>query len=118
MEIHSQNRSVDRKPYAAGKFYSDNKDTLKSDLAKLFAECKKPSETMNVRAIITLMPDMFFPERQLPQHSQLLQKKGDYKNIFIIGSSHVMAFEGASIYSEGDYVTPLGKAIVNREIAC
>ncbi|MGB8489670.1 MAG: AmmeMemoRadiSam system protein B, partial [Bacteroidales bacterium] len=40
-----------------------------------------------------------------------------YKNIFIIGSSHIMAFEGASVYTTGDFITPLGKATVNREIA-
>ena len=117
MEIHSQNRSVDRKPYAAGKFYSDNKDTLKSDLAKLFSECKKPSETMNVRAIITPHAGYVYSGKTAASAFSATSKKGDYKNIFIIGSSHVMAFEGASIYSEGDYVTPLGKAKVNREIA-
>ncbi|MGD0341087.1 MAG: AmmeMemoRadiSam system protein B [Bacteroidales bacterium] len=117
MEIHSQDNSVDRKPYAAGKFYSDNRDTLKSDLVKLFAACKKPSETMNVRAIITPHAGYVFSGKTAASAYSVTSKKGDYKNIFIIGSSHVMAFEGASIYSEGDYVTPLGKAKVNREIA-
>jgi AmmeMemoRadiSam system protein B len=28
-----------------------------------------------------------------------------------------MAFEGASVYNTGDFITPLGKIIVNREIA-
>jgi hypothetical protein len=117
MEIHSQDKSLDRKPYAAGKFYSDNKDTLKDDLAKLFAECKKPSETLNVRAIIAPHAGYVFSGKIAASAFSVTSKKGDYKNIFIIGSSHVMAFEGASVYSEGDYVTPLGKAKVNREIA-
>jgi MEMO1 family protein len=117
MEIHSQNRSVDRKPYAAGKFYSDNEDTLKRDLAKLFSECLKPSEKMNVRAIIAPHAGYVYSGKTAASAFSSTSKKGDYKNIFIIGSSHVMSFEGASIYSEGDYVTPLGKAKVNREIA-
>ncbi len=28
-----------------------------------------------------------------------------------------MAFDGASVYNTGDFITPLGKAVVNREIA-
>jgi AmmeMemoRadiSam system protein B/AmmeMemoRadiSam system protein A len=117
MEIHSQDKSVDRKPYAAGRFYSDNKDTLKSDLEKLFAECKKQSETLKVRAIITPHAGYVFSGRIAASAFSTTPKSGDYKNIFIIGSSHVMAFNGASVYSEGDYVTPFGKAKVNREIA-
>jgi MEMO1 family protein len=117
MEIHSQDKSVDRKPYAAGKFYTDNKDTLKSDLVKLFATCKKQSESMNVRAIIVPHAGYVYSGRIAASAFSATSKKGDYKNIFIIGSSHVMAFDGASIYSEGDYVTPLGKAKVNRKIA-
>jgi MEMO1 family protein len=117
MEIHSQDKSVDRIPYAAGRFYSDNKDTLKADLAKMFATCKKPSESMNVRAIIAPHAGYVYSGRIAASAFSATSKKGDYKNIFIIGSSHVMAFDGASVYSEGDYVTPLGKAKVNREIA-
>ena len=46
-----------------------------------------------------------------------IPKNTVYKNIFIIGSSHVMYFEGASVYNSGDYITPLGKVSVNKEIA-
>ena len=28
-----------------------------------------------------------------------------------------MAFDGASIYNKGDFITPLGKVVVNKEIA-
>ena len=28
-----------------------------------------------------------------------------------------MSFDGASVYNSGDYITPLGKVTVNREIA-
>lgn len=117
MEIHSQDKSKDRKPYAAGKFYSDNKETLKNDLIKLFAECKKTSETMNVQAIIVPHAGYVYSGKIAASGFSTTSKNCTYKNIFIIGSSHRMAFEGASIYSDGDYVTPLGKATVNREIA-
>ena len=28
-----------------------------------------------------------------------------------------MAFDGASVYNTGDFITPLGRAVVNKEIA-
>ena len=52
MELFSQGISIDRQPVAAGRFYTAEKETLKRDLAKLFAECTKPGEDMNTRAII------------------------------------------------------------------
>ncbi len=117
MEIHSQDKSSDRKPYAAGRFYSANKDTLKNDLAKMFAECKKTSEALVVRAIIAPHAGYIYSGKIAASAFSATPKNCAYKNIFIIGSSHRMAFDGASIYSQGDYVTPLGKATVNREIA-
>jgi MEMO1 family protein len=117
MEIHSQDNSTDRKPYVAGSFYPANKDTLKNDLSKMFAQCKKPSEPMIVRAIIAPHAGYVFSGKIAASSFSATSKNCVYKNIFIIGSSHIMAFDGASIYSQGDYVTPLGKATVNREIA-
>ena len=46
-----------------------------------------------------------------------IPKDATYKNIFIIASSHREQFSGASVYSAGNYITPLGEAKVNREIA-
>mgnify|MGYP006293686925 CR=1 FL=1 len=40
-----------------------------------------------------------------------------YNNIFILAPSHHQRFAGASIYSEGDYLTPLGRVRVNRDLA-
>jgi MEMO1 family protein len=117
MEIQPQDKSLDRKPYAAGKFYSDNKDTLKDDLEKLFTTCKKPLETFKVRAIIAPHAGYVYSGKVAAAAFSTTPKNAEYKNIFIIGSSHVMSFEGASVYSQGDYVTPLGNAKVNREIA-
>ncbi|MDP4290317.1 MAG: AmmeMemoRadiSam system protein B, partial [Bacteroidota bacterium] len=36
-----------------------------------------------------------------------------FKHIFLIGSSHTMYFDGASAYSIGDFITPLGKVKVD-----
>jgi AmmeMemoRadiSam system protein B/AmmeMemoRadiSam system protein A len=40
-----------------------------------------------------------------------------YDRIFLIGSSHRSAFNGASVYSGGAYITPLGRVEVDEEVA-
>ncbi len=117
MNVLSQNRSADREPYAAGRFYSANKDTLTKDLAALFSTCVKAPSDLKVRAIISPHAGYIYSGKIAASAFSALSKNADYKNIFIIGSSHVMAFDGASIYNTGDYITPLGKMKVNIELA-
>jgi len=116
MELFSQSKPIDRQPVAAGRFYSADKETLLRDLTKLFAECLNPGEVLHTRAIITPHAGYVFSGKIAASAFSSTPKNARYDNIFLIGSSHVMAFEGASVYNTGDFVTPLGKAIVNREI--
>jgi AmmeMemoRadiSam system protein B/AmmeMemoRadiSam system protein A len=117
MNIFSQNRSADRNPVVAGSFYSADKETLTNDLGIYFSTCEKTTPDMNVRAIISPHAGYVFSGRIAASAFSALQKNDNYKNIFIIGSSHTMAFDGASVYTTGDFITPLGKMNVNTEIA-
>ena len=53
METNSQNKHVDRRPIAAGRFYSAGKDALMKDISRLFEECKKNDEKLDIRAIVS-----------------------------------------------------------------
>lgn len=117
MELFSQGRQGDREPYAAGRFYSADKETLKKDISRLFTDCKKTAENNEVRAIIVPHAGYVYSGKTAAAGFSVTQKNASYRNIFIIGSSHVNSFDGASVYNTGDFITPLGKAIVNREIA-
>jgi AmmeMemoRadiSam system protein B len=117
METFSQNKTTDRQPVAAGKFYSSDKQTLASDISGLFESGRKTPAGLNVRAIISPHAGYVFSGKIAAEAFQSIPRNSVYKNIFIIGSSHVMSFEGASVYNSGDYITPLGKMIVNRDIA-
>jgi hypothetical protein len=117
MDTFSQSRLSDRQPVAAGRFYSADKEALTNDLAKLFETCVKTSTHSRVRAIISPHAGYVYSGKVAASAFSAIDRNASYKNIFIIGSSHVMAFEGASVYNTGDYVTPLGKVIVNKEIA-
>ncbi len=117
MRIYSQGKLADRQPVAAGSFYESNKGVLLKNIAGHFADCSKTPENWNVRAIISPHAGYVFSGTIAASAISATPKNGDIKNIFLIGSSHVMAFDGASIYNIGDFITPLGKAEVNREIA-
>jgi MEMO1 family protein len=116
MQTYSQSRSVDRQPFAAGKFYPADKETLKNDLSKLFEECVKPSSKNKVRAIITPHAGYVYSGKIAASAFSQIDRDATYRNIFIIGSSHIMAFDGASAYGDGDFITPLGKLTVNKDI--
>jgi AmmeMemoRadiSam system protein B len=117
IQAFPQTRSIDREPYAAGRFYPADKETLTKDLSQLFSSCVKTTEEWKVRAIISPHAGYEFSGRISASAFSCIPKNANYKNIFIIGSSHTMAFDGASVYHTGDYVTPLGKMKVNKEIA-
>lgn len=118
METFSQSRSTDRQPVAAGRFYSANRETLTSDIAQLFETCVKTTPYPNkVRAIISPHAGYIYSGKVAASAFSAIDRNTVYKNIFVIGSSHVMAFEGASVYNTGDFLTPLGKVTVNKEIA-
>ncbi|HEX2921939.1 MAG TPA: AmmeMemoRadiSam system protein B [Bacteroidales bacterium] len=107
-----------RQPVAAGRFYSELKDTLYEDVKNLFEESKKTGESNDdVRAIIVPHAGYVFSGKIAAAAFSTISKKHAYRNIFIIGSSHVMSFDGASVYSSGDFITPLGKVKVNSNIA-
>ncbi len=117
MESFPQNKTTDRQPFAAGRFYSGDKETLTKDMSVLLENCKKSPADWKVRAIICPHAGYVFSGEIAAAAFSSIPKNAVYKNIFIIGSSHVMYFDGASVYNSGDYITPLGKLPVNKEIA-
>jgi len=117
METFSQSITTDRQPVAAGRFYPADKEDLTKMLVTLFQDCKKSKSDLGIRAIIAPHAGYIFSGKIAASAYSSVPRDADFKNIFIIGSSHIMYFDGASVYSTGDYITPLGKVKVNREIA-
>lgn len=115
MNIPLDKRSDDREPVAAGRFYSANKETLTSDLHNLFSTCVKTIPDLSVRAIISPHAGYIFSGKIAASAFSSLSKT-TYKNIFIIGSSHIISFDGASVFNTGNFITPLGIIKVNTEI--
>lgn len=105
--------ALSRPMAVAGSFYPAGKSELSEKMTKLLGAAKKFSKE-DVKAIIVPHAGYIFSADIAAQAYATLNKK--YKNVFILGSSHKVSFDGASIYSIGDYVTPLGEVRTNSEI--
>lgn len=117
MEMSSQNRTADRQPIAAGSFYPADQQTLTKEIASLFASCNEAPALTGVRALIAPHAGYIYSGKIAAAALSATSPDASFSNIFLIGSSHVMAFDGASVYNTGDFITPLGNASVNKEIA-
>lgn len=107
---------VDRPMAAAGSFYPSDPAELRALLGNLFSKAKLAS-TKDVIAIICPHAGYEFSGIVAASSYNQLDPGKQYDNVFIIGSSHHVAFMGASIYNVGDYQTPLGKIKVNLDLA-
>jgi len=117
MTIYGQNSGEVRKPAVAGSFYPANPDQLKKDVTFYLDASKKTCKGAVVRAIIVPHAGYVFSAHTAAAGFNYIPKDADYDNIFLIGTSHNYSFDGASAYSSGDFMTPLGKVTVNKEIS-
>jgi AmmeMemoRadiSam system protein B/AmmeMemoRadiSam system protein A len=106
-----------RPPAVAGSFYASDPGDLKRDLEFLFSRVQPSNKGGSLLAVIA--PHAGYPfsgEVAANAYAQINPEK-TYQNIFVIGNSHRYAFEGAAVYSSGNYQTPLGEVPVNLELA-
>lgn len=113
----SNGQGIDRQPYVAGSFYPDNPAELRLMIDELLASAGDIKKEEKVRAIIVPHAGYIFSGKVAAAGFTAIGDYKGYDNIFLIGSSHRASFPGASIYHRGDYITPLGKVKVNKEIA-
>lgn len=115
-QVKQISEEKNRLPAVAGKFYPGDKTELEKELKSLFEQAEK-SLVKNVLAIISPHAGYVFSGKVAASAFNQVDFNKSYDNIFVIGSSHTMYFEGASIYSVGNYITPLGEVKVNRHLA-
>lgn len=115
--MSSTERSYDREPVAAGRFYAADKDVLINDLSGLFENRRGKISETRVRAIISPHAGYVFSGTVAASAYSVIPRDSVYSNIFLIGSSHSMYFEGAAVYDRGNYFSPVAEFKVNKEIA-
>ena len=116
MNTNSQPKLVNREPSVAGQFYPDKRDDLENMLNTMFIKAEK-KKSENVLAIVCPHAGYVFSGTVAATSFNQIDEKKNYKDIFIIGSSHRVAFDGATIYCKGNFITPLGTVNVDITLA-
>lgn len=101
-----------RPPAVAGRFYAATAGRLEKELEELFRQ-SEPRRCDNVRAVISPHAGYIFSGSVAASAFNQVDSEEKYERIFVIGSSHHVHFEGAAVYTEGDFRTPLGHVTVD-----
>ncbi len=112
----SQDQQIDRLPAVAGQFYPADRRELTRTLDALFAKAAPRSDSGTLLALIVPHAGYVYSGGVAASGFNQIDPDRLYGNIFVIGSSHHSAFEGAAIYTAGDFITPLGPVQVNRTL--
>ena len=99
---------IDRKPAVAGQFYPDDPNELKRTLATCFSGLTVPADASTTAAIISPHAGYVFSGEVAAAAFNQLDPQKEYSTIFVIGCSHHTSFSGGSVYTAGNYITPLG----------
>jgi MEMO1 family protein len=112
----SESRPAERQPAVAGQFYPGRPDELKRTLEELFSKAVTHQGLPNVVAIIVPHAGYVYSGEVAASAFNQIDPDKAYDNIFVLGPSHHVGFEGAAVYCSGDFITPLAKVEVNREL--
>ena len=107
---------INRKPCVAGQFYPGSAAELNDELKMLFGNAK-PRVGENVAAIVSPHAGYVYSGGVAASAFNQLNPDGKWDRIFLIGSSHRVYFDGASVYNCGNFETPLGTVKVDTETA-
>ncbi|HUL32115.1 MAG TPA: AmmeMemoRadiSam system protein B, partial [Thermodesulfobacteriota bacterium] len=93
---NSQNRSEDRQPAVAGQFYPGRPDELRRMLDNLFSKAVARKDLSNVFAIIVPHAGYVYSGEVAASGFNQIDPDRTYDNVFILGPSHHVGFEGAA----------------------
>ncbi len=111
-------KNRNRKAAFAGQFYPDRKDELEKQLHGFFQNSKPISyENDELQAIISPHAGYIFSGRVAASAFNQIPENAIYKRVFVIASSHQFSFNGASVYCNGNYETPLGEIKVDIKLS-
>ncbi|MBO4673947.1 MAG: AmmeMemoRadiSam system protein B [Bacteroidaceae bacterium] len=116
---NGQNKQpVVRPATQANRFYTGNPKELRQEVDGFLARHKKGATYSNVAALIVPHAGYYFSGNVAASAYMSLDPKRTYKRIFLLGPSHQIWLDGASVNTKVDfYATPLGNVKVDRETA-
>ena len=104
-----------RKPAVAGRFYDDDPGKLRNHLENLFSEAVGPLTNQNINAVILPHAGFVFSGQVAASGVNQLNCDNTFSTIFLLGASHRMGFDGASVFRGDAFETPFGEVPVDTE---
>ncbi|PKP23207.1 MAG: TIGR00296 family protein [Bacteroidetes bacterium HGW-Bacteroidetes-21] len=111
-QLEQNQKCMNRKAVVAGQFYPATEVELKNSLKEYFALSFVRPDKRTI-TIISPHAGYVFSGSVAASAFSAIPPEAEYERIFIITSSHKFSFEGASVFSSGNYETPLGEVIVD-----
>jgi AmmeMemoRadiSam system protein B/AmmeMemoRadiSam system protein A len=102
------NTFPDRPPAVAGSFYPAQPKLLEAMLKDAFSKAEPKKSKSTVTAIISPHAGYIYSAKVAASAFNQIDPTKKYEHIFVIGSSHRTSFNGASVYTSGNFITPLG----------
>lgn len=103
---------TDRQPAVAGSFYPASRAELTHMLEGYFNKAPVVLKQQPLALIVPHAGYVFSGSIAATGYRQI-DRDASFQHVFIIGSSHTTYFEGASVYTGGDFITPLGRVEVD-----
>ena len=102
----------------AGQFYPASKIALTKKLEDLFYRAEPKQDVgLPVQAVIAPHAGYVFSGKVAASAYNQIPENAIYKRVFVLASSHRIHFNGAAVYTPGNYVTPLGEIETDTDLA-
>ena len=102
----------------ANRFYTGNAQALAQEVDSFLMQHKGSPQFDNLAALIVPHAGYYYSGNVAASAYMTINPKKTYKRIFLLGPSHSVWLDGASVNTEADYyATPLGNVKVDRETA-
>ena len=102
----------------ANRFYTGNPEELAQEVDSFLAQHQGSQQFNNLAALIVPHAGYYYSGNVAASAYMTINPKKTYKRIFLLGPSHSVWLDGASVNTEADYyATPLGNVKVDRETA-
>lgn len=119
LNLQGQNRQDNRvrQPAVAGSFYPADAASLEAQLFTYFSGTRDTLLDEDLAAIIVPHAGYIFSGPVAAAAYSKLDPERSFKRIFVIGTSHHVFLDGASVCNMDEYRTPLGNIPVDTELA-
>jgi len=117
-KMNGQSQTLhNRQPVVAGSFYPSDPSDLSTMLKGFFDKAPVAEHSGTVVALISPHAGYVFSGQVAAASYKQLDRTRHFDHVFLIGPSHYVHLNGASIYNIGNYETPLGEVKVDTVLA-